>query len=60
MGGNPKESEWRSTPREKRRRKPLTLTLSPAALVMLDALIERWKCSRSQAVERLIRERSDE
>ena len=56
MGGNPKDSKWHSTTRDMRRRKPLAVTLSPESLVRLELLSARWQCSKSQALDRVLRE----
>jgi hypothetical protein len=53
MGRNPKDSPWYSTPRAKRRRQGITLTLPPEALDALEVLAQRYG-SRSAAVEALI------
>ena len=50
--GNPKGSPWRSTPRDKRHRKPITLTLSDEARERLDELAPDG--TRSAFVEDLI------
>ncbi len=55
MTRNQKGSVWYSTPRDKRKRKGIELTLSDAALAKLDELGEKYG-SRSEAVERLIME----
>lgn len=54
MASNPKRSEWYATPKAKRHRKPIVLTLGPEAMAALLKLSEMWRCSKSQAVERLI------
>lgn len=59
MGGNPKDSEWRSTPNERRTRKRFETTMSERAL---DKLLELAKQvdpvsparARGTVVERLI------
>lgn len=50
-----KGSVWYSTPKEKRKRKGIELTLSDAALEKLEELGKKYG-SRSEAVERLIME----
>lgn len=56
--GNPIESEWYSTPRDKRKRKGVEVTLSPEARKELDALakgstmsavIEAWLMRKARA-----------
>lgn len=62
MPGNPKDSPWRSTPRSKRKRKPLAITLSDDARLRLDALAlkdaleNEAPVSLSGTIERLIME----
>lgn len=53
MAGNPKHSEWRSTPRKKRGRPGVQLTLSPEAMEALQALAGPGG-SKSAVVEELI------
>ncbi len=52
MASNPTESEWYSTPRAKRTRKGVEVTLSPEARKKLDALAKG--SSMSAVVEALI------
>ena len=54
MASNPKDSEWYSTPKSRRTRKPIELTLSVAARERLRKLAEKSGESRSAVVERLI------
>lgn len=54
--GNPKGSEWRSTPNAKRTNKNVVITLPPDAREKLDRLAAAWGCPRSVAVARLVRE----
>lgn len=56
MAGNPKESPWFSTLAAKRKRKPVTLTLSDAGRASLDALAAKRGLSLSALVEQLARE----
>lgn len=51
MTSNPKTSPWRSTPREQRKRKPINLSLSDAALALLDELAAEEERARSQVIE---------
>lgn len=52
MTGNPKSSPWRSTPRSKRKRRGIQLTLSDEAVRALEELADGE--SKSAVVERLI------
>lgn len=52
MSGNPKSSPWRSTPRARRGRPGVQLTLSPKALAKLERLADGG--SRSAVIESLI------
>jgi metal-responsive CopG/Arc/MetJ family transcriptional regulator len=54
MAGNPKDSEWYSTPKDKRKRKGIEVTLPDEVRERLDALSDQHNVSRSQMVERLI------
>jgi hypothetical protein len=54
VSGNPRRSDWYSTPRDARRRKPVALTLSDAARARLDELAEARGESRSATVEALV------
>ena len=54
MAGNPKSSEWYSTPKDKRKRKGIEVTLSDEARERLDALADQHNVSRSVMVEQLI------
>ena len=54
MTGNPRSSPWRNTPRAKRRRRPIEITLSDEARAALDALAPHGR--RSELVERLVLE----
>jgi hypothetical protein len=54
MAGNPKDSQWYSTPREKRARKGIEVTLPDEALNRLERMAKARKVSRSQVVEALI------
>ncbi len=54
MAGNPKDSEWYSTPKSKRRRKGIEVTLPDEALERLNALADQHGVSRSAMVEALI------
>lgn len=47
MTGNPKGSDWYSTPRTERKRKGMQLTLSDEAVERLEKLAERRKMSKS-------------
>ena len=49
-----KDSPWYSTPASARKRKPLGITLSPAALKRIKQLAETKQLSRSQIIEELI------
>lgn len=48
------DSQWYSTPTEKRRRKGIMFTLSPETLRKLAKLAEASGESRSQVVDRLV------
>jgi len=52
MTSNPTDSEWYSTPRDKRKRKGVEVTLSPEARKRLDALAKGT--TMSAVVEALI------
>jgi len=52
MTGNPTDSEWYSTPRDKRKRKGVEVTLSPEARKKLNALAKG--STMSAIVEALI------
>jgi hypothetical protein len=52
VSGNPPDSPWRSTPRDKRRRKPLAITLSAEARKRLSWLANGGSLSRT--VEALV------
>ena len=52
MTSNPTDSEWYSTPRDKRKRKGVEVTLSPEARKRLDALAKGT--TMSSVVEALI------
>lgn len=52
MGGNPKSSPWRNTPRDARKRKKLEISLSDEAREKLDRLAAGGH--RSAVIERLI------
>ena len=52
MTSNPTDSEWYSTPRDKRKRKGVELTLSPEARKRLDSLAKGT--TMSAVVEALI------
>lgn len=55
MPGNPKDSKWYATPKEKRKRPHIQLTLSPLALSLLKSLAKKYKFrSQSMFVEHLI------
>lgn len=54
MPGNPKNSEWYSTPKSRRKRLQIELTLSIAAREKLRKLAAKTGESRSAVVERLI------
>jgi hypothetical protein len=54
MAGNPKDSEWYSTPRTVRKRKGIEVTLSDAAQERLERMAKARKVSRSVVVEDLI------
>ena len=54
MPGNPKDSEWFSTPKERRKRKGIEITISDDALERLTKLADDRKVSRSVLVEALI------
>ena len=56
MPSNPKESQWYSTPKAARQRKPIGITLSDEARDRLDRMSKARKVSRSQVVEDLIME----
>lgn len=58
MTGNPKSSPWYTTPRPKRKRRGLEITLSDEAREMLERLAARW-CdgNKSACVEALIMNR---
>lgn len=58
MSSDPR-SEWYSTPKERRHRKPLAITLSPEAREILELLAERAGTSRSATVEALLMENED-
>lgn len=49
-----KETQWYSTPREARKRKPIGITLSDEAQERLEKQAKARKCSRSQVVEAFI------
>ncbi len=53
MTGNPKGSPWRSTPRTKRKRPGVQLTLSPEAMAALERLAGPAG-SKSAIVEELV------
>ncbi|MEJ7728246.1 MAG: ribbon-helix-helix domain-containing protein [Polyangiaceae bacterium] len=55
MPGNPKDSEWYSTPRAARKRRGIELTLPPECIERLDRLAKAAGKSRSEVVEALIR-----
>lgn len=54
MAGNPKSSEWYSTPRDRRARKGVEVTLSDEARARLDAIAKKRGETRSAIVEALI------
>jgi hypothetical protein len=54
VSGNPRDSKWFSTPRKKRRRPGIQVTLSAPALKRLAALAKEWKTTRSKVLERLL------
>ena len=55
MTGNPKASPWYNTPRAKRRRRTLEITLSDEARAKLDRLArDEYEGNRSAAVEALV------
>lgn len=54
MPGNPKDSAWRSTPREKRKRKPIEITLPDASLELLAELSAASGEHRSRVIERAL------
>lgn len=54
MSGNPKDSEWYSTPRSKRKRRGIEITLSDEARQRLDELAEERIQLKSAVVEDLI------
>lgn len=56
MGGNPKKSRWRSTPQEARGRLKAGFTLPPDVLAALDAESKREAASKSELVERALRQ----
>ena len=56
MTGNPKASPWYSTPKAKRKRKGLEVTLSDEAREKLERLAARRGESMSRVVESLILE----
>jgi hypothetical protein len=54
MSGNPKSSEWYSTPRGKRARKGVEVMLSDEARERLGRMAKARKVSRSAVVEELV------
>lgn len=56
MPGNPKDSEWYSTPRSARRRKGIELTLPDDVVERLEKIAKARGISRSEAVGRMIRD----
>jgi hypothetical protein len=54
MPGNPKDSEWYSTPRGKRVRKGIEVTLSDEARDRLERMAKARKVSRAAVIEALI------
>lgn len=56
---NPPKSKWFSTPNAQRKRKEITLTLSPEARTTLDELSEAQNLPRSIVVENLILKEAD-
>lgn len=54
VSGNPTDSPWYSTPRGARKRRPIEVTLSNAALSKLERLSRKYAVARSRIVERLI------
>ena len=51
-----KESEWFSTPEDRRRRKSIELTLSEATLDRLEKMSRARKVSRSVVIDELVTE----
>lgn len=60
MGGNPKDSPWRSTPRAARKRKGVELMLSDEARIRLDQMAFERGVSRSALVEEMILSEEEE
>ena len=54
MAGNPKDSAWRVTGNDRRKRKNVMLTLPPEALERLEELAAARGVSRSMLVEQLV------
>ncbi len=54
MAGNPKDSEWYSTPESARGRKAVKIRLSDAARARLKALAKKRKTSSTDVVEQLV------
>jgi DNA-binding TFAR19-related protein (PDSD5 family) len=54
MPGNPKKSEWYSTPVAARKRKPMQVTLSDEAQERLEKIVKARKSTKSAVVESLI------
>lgn len=54
MPGNPKDSEWYSTPKERRKRKGIEVTLPDEVRDRLDALADARGLSRSAVIEQLV------
>lgn len=54
MAGNPKDSPWYATPRSKRNRVKLEVSLSPETSERLVTIAERRDMNRSAVVEELV------
>ena len=55
MPGNPKDSEWYQTPRSKRRKRALEMTIEPELRTRLDLIAKRRGMTRTALVEEWIR-----
>ena len=51
---NPKDSQWYSTPKAARKRKPFTITMSEEAQARLEKQAKARGLSRSQVLEALV------
>lgn len=60
VAGNPKTSEWYATPKRRRNRAPIELTLSMHARAKLERLQKKTGWSRSRVVEWLILDKGAE